>query len=281
LREFAKRLAALLLLTLLASPSYMAAQSFPDSEDGLRNFLTDSVSAAGKKSDLKRIAQSVVIPNYRDWFRKVFGEDEGERLSAAYRYDSSDDQKDMERRAGDLIELGRQEAGALTIRRISSVSEAEGNVRIQQILIASRIPFSMYEARTPRKAANVAPYSGLFLYVGDGFRWIRELTFTILKGVQPYRVRIGGAVQQAMLDHSVRPAYPAEAMAASQQGTVRLQIILNREGMVTKIDVVSGPSLLQDSAIQAVRQWRYRPTLLNGVPIEVVSTVDVVYELRR
>jgi TonB family protein len=93
------------------------------------------------------------------------------------------------------------------------------------------------------------------------------------------RIQIGGEVQQGKLVTSVPPVYPPLARQARIQGTVRLQIVVARDGTVQEVNVLSGHPLLVQAAIDAVRQWRYQPILLNGEPVEVLSTVDVVYTL--
>ena len=95
----------------------------------------------------------------------------------------------------------------------------------------------------------------------------------------PKRIRVGGAVQQAQLINQIRPVYPPLAKQARIQGTVRLTAIIAKDGSVVSLEVVSGHPLLQQAALQAVSQWKYRPTLLNNEPVEVVTTVDVVFTL--
>ena len=73
--------------------------------------------------------------------------------------------------------------------------------------------------------------------------------------------------------------YPPLAKQARIQGTVRLQAIIAKDGSVVQLEVISGHPLLQQSALQAVSQWKYRPTMLNNEPVEVVTTVDVVFTL--
>jgi len=94
-------------------------------------------------------------------------------------------------------------------------------------------------------------------------------------------IRVGGAAQQHNLVSQVRPVYPPEAKAARIQGTVQLQITVGKDGTVQNLNVISGPSELQQSAVEAVRHWVYKPTLLNGEPVEVVTTVDVNYTLSQ
>jgi protein TonB len=95
----------------------------------------------------------------------------------------------------------------------------------------------------------------------------------------PKRQRVGGQVQQANLIFSPKPIYPPLARQTRIQGTVRLQAIIAKDGTITQLEILSGPPLLQQSALDAVRQWRYKPTLLNGEPVEVITTIDVVFTL--
>jgi TonB family protein len=95
----------------------------------------------------------------------------------------------------------------------------------------------------------------------------------------PKRVRIGGNILQRQLERQVAPVYPEVARQARLQGTVRLTIVVGKDGSVMQIEVLSGHPLLAESAMEAVREWRYRPTRLNNEPVEVVSTVDVVFTL--
>jgi len=95
----------------------------------------------------------------------------------------------------------------------------------------------------------------------------------------PKRIRVGGSVQQASIINQIRPVYPPLAKQARIQGTVRLQAIIAKDGSVQHLEVISGHPLLQQAALQAVSQWKYRPTLLNNEPVEVVTTVDVIFTL--
>lgn len=95
----------------------------------------------------------------------------------------------------------------------------------------------------------------------------------------PERIRVGGNVQQANLIHQVMPVYPEIAKTAHIQGTVILHAIISKEGAVQELQYISGPPLLMRSAMDAVRQWRYRPTLLNGEPVQVDTTISVVFTL--
>ena len=95
----------------------------------------------------------------------------------------------------------------------------------------------------------------------------------------PKRIRVGGSVQRANLIRQVRPVYPPLARQARIQGTVKLTAIIAKDGTIQKLEVLGGHPLLIPSALAAVKQWRYRPTLLNGQPVEVVTQVDVNFTL--
>jgi protein TonB len=75
--------------------------------------------------------------------------------------------------------------------------------------------------------------------------------------------------------------YPPIAKAAQISGTVVLEATISTEGAIENLRVVSGPAMLQQSALNAVKQWRYRPYLLNNTPVEVETTVNVVFSLNQ
>jgi len=82
-----------------------------------------------------------------------------------------------------------------------------------------------------------------------------------------------------MLLQKTVPVYPAIAKAARVSGVVVLQATISKTGTIENLKVISGPPMLQGAATDAVRSWRYRPYLLNGDPVEVETTVNVVFTL--
>ncbi|HEX4543745.1 MAG TPA: energy transducer TonB, partial [Candidatus Acidoferrum sp.] len=95
------------------------------------------------------------------------------------------------------------------------------------------------------------------------------------------RIRVGGNVQSARIVNKVQPVYPAAARQARIQGVVRLHVIIAKDGSITQLEVISGHPLLQQAAVDAVRQWVYQPTLLQGRPVEVDTTIDVIFQLNQ
>jgi TonB family protein len=99
------------------------------------------------------------------------------------------------------------------------------------------------------------------------------------KPVKRDTIQIGGNVQESKLIRKVEPIYPELAKKARVQGKVTLQITVDQEGNVTDASVIKGHPLLDDAAINAVRQWKYSPTFLNGKPISVMAEVSVLFNL--
>lgn len=93
--------------------------------------------------------------------------------------------------------------------------------------------------------------------------------------------RVGGDVQSAKLIHQVKPIYPPLAKQTRTQGTVRLQAVIGRDGSIQNLVLASGHPLLVPAAMEAVRQWRYRPTTLNGETVEVLTQIDVNFTLSQ
>jgi protein TonB len=92
-------------------------------------------------------------------------------------------------------------------------------------------------------------------------------------------VRVSSAVAQANRVKMVQPQYPQGAKQAGIQGTVRMDVVIDKGGKVRNIAVLSGPDTLTETSVTAVSQWEYRPTLLNGEPVEIITEVVVNFTL--
>ena len=95
----------------------------------------------------------------------------------------------------------------------------------------------------------------------------------------PQRVPVTSTIEAAKLISRVQPVYPPFAIQARIQGNIVLHAIIGRDGQVSELEVLSGHPLLVNAAVEAVRQWRYRPTLLNGQAVEVETTITVSFVL--
>ncbi|HUI42740.1 MAG TPA: TonB family protein [Terriglobia bacterium] len=101
------------------------------------------------------------------------------------------------------------------------------------------------------------------------------------KPATPKRITIGGQVEAAKCIFEPQPEYPQIAKMARVQGTVRLAAVISEGGTIQELRVISGPPLLVNSAMEAVRRWRYQPTLLNGEPVQVDTEIDVNFTLQE
>jgi protein TonB len=93
------------------------------------------------------------------------------------------------------------------------------------------------------------------------------------------RIRKGGDVSAAKLIYQPKPEYPQLARMARIEGAVELEAVIGKDGTIEELKVLKGHPLLVNAALEAVRQWRYQPTLLNGEPIEVVTEIKVNFKL--
>jgi protein TonB len=94
------------------------------------------------------------------------------------------------------------------------------------------------------------------------------------------RVKIT-TIEPAMLLWRVEPTYPSIALQTRREGRVELRAIVSIDGTIQSLEVATGDPMFFQSALDAVRQWRYRPTILNGVPVEVETRITVIYTLKH
>jgi protein TonB len=94
-------------------------------------------------------------------------------------------------------------------------------------------------------------------------------------------MRVPTTVEEGLLIQKIMPIYPPIARAARIEGTVRLVATISKTGNIENLHVASGQPMLQQAALEAVSKWRYRPYLLDGQPVEVETTVDVIFMLGR
>jgi protein TonB len=95
----------------------------------------------------------------------------------------------------------------------------------------------------------------------------------------PDPVRVSSSVALAKLVHRVQPLYPKMALMARIQGSVNLEAVIDEQGNIANLRVVSGHPLLIQAAVDAVSEWRYEPTQLNGLPVAVITTVEVNFKI--
>jgi len=108
---------------------------------------------------------------------------------------------------------------------------------------------------------------------------ISSTPMAVPKVATPQRVRVSQGVSQGLLVKKTQPAYPPLARQARIQGTVVLQAEISKDGSIQNLRLISGHPMLAPAAIEAVKQWKYKPYLLNGEPVEVETQVQVNFTL--
>jgi protein TonB len=108
---------------------------------------------------------------------------------------------------------------------------------------------------------------------------ISNAPMAVPKVATPTRIRVSQGVTAGLVLHKVQPAYPPLARTARVQGSVVLAAVIGKDGTIQNLHVISGHPLLTQAALDAVRQWRYKPYILNGEPVEVDTQVTVNFTL--
>jgi protein TonB len=108
---------------------------------------------------------------------------------------------------------------------------------------------------------------------------VNSTTVAVPKIATPQRVRVSSGVQSGLLVRRVNPSYPPLARQARIQGVVLLQAQISKDGNIENLQLISGHPMLAPAAIEAVKQWKYKPYLLNGEPVEVETQVQVNFTL--
>ncbi len=260
------------------APPDTAQAAYPDTPEGLKMLFSD-IFAAMKADDLPRISSyltEMAIPNDSEWFEKTFGPTEASRLDAKYR--------ELEPHALDVLEKNFDSAftGGHTNVTVQ-VFRKGSDTRMSLVLAALQamiVPGEIFSASGGSSSDQNSISLGTFVYVDGGFRSLNPQVIQALSTAPVMRIHVGGNVAMAKLLNRVAPDYPAEARKARIEGTVMLHVILSVEGVPKEIIVVSGDPALVPAATDAVRQWRYQPTLLNSKPVEVDTTIQVVFQLR-
>lgn len=165
-------------------------------------------------------------------------------------------------------------------KRLLREFHGESEVQGREIVAPTRVPVLITMLRDREQAPdNVLIHmdqgSGMPNAANEIFRGHKPVAIVVAKGP----ILVSSGVMAGQIVEKTMPAYPSIAKAAGVQGTVILQAAISKNGTIENLRVMSGPALLQAAAVDAVKTWRYRPYLLNGEPVEVETTVNVVFTM--
>ncbi|MBS1840682.1 MAG: energy transducer TonB [Acidobacteria bacterium] len=264
--------------------------SYSDNTSGLKRLANDIMTAQKANDSAKAgaLLNSMVIPEADKWYPANFDNGATSRVLEKYRTN----EQSLPLQLANFF-LTAQSEGFKDVDVVRFEKNCDDNASEQTFntLDARLSSFPLYELRFIN-GSNQFKRLFAFAYIGGGFRFVLTPDFSqpppqkaapgeSEAGAALTRVRQGGAVTAASLINRVQPAYPQIARDEHLSGTVRLHAIIDKEGKIRELRVLTGRCSLARASIDAVRQWRYRPTLLEGTPVEVDTTIDVIFVLSR
>jgi TonB family protein len=249
-----------------SAPQVEALPIYSNTSDGLRQLLQDMRTAAKNRDSAKLSAliKETEIPNCETWFTATFGRENG--VSWADRYGNNLNRN--ERQLQDFMMEVALEDGEISAQKLDAAMMYDTLTVPLDLYLADWKKLNGPNSQTP-------DHIGYFMFVDGKFRWNSTVEFFRVQ-----KSNRGGVVGPKLIKR-VTPEYPAEAREKRIQGTVKLNVTIRKDGSVTVQNVVEGDQALAPAAIEAVRQWRYRPTILAGQPVDVQTTIDVVFALNE
>lgn len=277
-----------------------AAPDYPDSTSGLEHLAKDIIKAQRENDGARAEAllRSLILPTPRLWYETTFGPTIARSEGMLYASATPNLPATL---AGDFLNAQTQHFSHLEAHRYDKTCDDDAGELAFGILHARLEPIPLYELRF-MVAGNQFLRMYAFVYVDGAFRFILPpklegnvfaYTYdsTSKSSAAPGsssdpdpnapRLRIGGPVQAAKIVYRVEPTYPEKARRERLQGTVTLHALITKDGSIRKLYVLKGYCSLAEASVLAVKQWRYKPTLLNGEPVEVDTAIQVIYQLQR
>jgi TonB family protein len=275
-----------------ANQSQTSVPSYPETSQGLEKLMKDmmNLEKQNNQQELAVYLKSMTLPDADNWFKSVFGDSHGAALASA-------------------SERGRNEFGTIALKSLAAFLKQDlTEVRAVRFddscnrrATATEYPFLLLRQR-PEPLYDVRFLRGdtgtlltYFAYVDGAFRYIGSLKKANAgnssertqtqpsadQAAEPAEktIRLGGSVASAKLIHQEVPVYPQDAKGSGIHGTVLLHAIIANDGSIRVLELTEGVCALAGSALDAVKKWRYKPTLLNGNPVEVDTTITVVFTL--
>ncbi len=219
-------------------PQASSRGPYPNNPDGLRQLL-DNMLLVAKKDDrtqLQSMIRETEIPNYENWFTTTFGQEKGESWAEPYgRWLAKNEMEFQEL----MVRLAHMD-GEFVIEKAGAARKYD---LLNTPLNGYRADWKMLRAPQGEEVAHI----GDFFFIERRFRWDSTVEYF------PFQKAKTGSIVLAKLVKKVAPEYPAEAREKRIEGTVKLQIIVRKDGSVTVQNVVEGDPVLSPAAIEAVR----------------------------
>lgn len=247
------------------SPPAVSPVAYTNSSEGLRELL-NTVLVVAKKGDreqLQSVIRELEIPNYETWFIKNFGQEKGESWAEPYGRWLTKNESQFE----DLMMKLAHMDGEFIVEKTDTAKRYD--------LLNGPLDgyIGSWKAPATPKGKELVTLADFFFVEGK-FQWDSTVQYF------PFQPPSKHSFVPARVVKKVEAEYPAEARQSSIQGTVKIQVIIQKDGSVTVQNVLEGDPILFPAAIEAVKQWRYEPTLFDGKPVDVQTTIEVNFTLR-
>lgn len=269
-------IAGLLLILIqisLAANAQSNIEPIPDSKDALKQTIQHILKASKQREQdqVAALVKDLIIQDPGSFFGQMFEETKAEKLATQY----SQNSKTLESYLLNVFtKFGMEKKTSVRVKQLTK--EKDGKPKSGRAYLFANMDNTkaLYtvELKGSRKTGKWT--MGYFVRSNGGFHFAGGLSDFV------FPVRVSSRVQEHKKMHVVPVAYPEAARQARIVGTVRLEVLISSEGFVQRVKAASGPAELHNAAIEAVRQWLYAPTLLQGQPIPVITLVDVTFKLR-
>jgi periplasmic protein TonB len=174
-------------------------------------------------------------------------------------------------------------AASRQVQQTQVKSELEVPVKIPQkvAMVRESMPNSEAGAAPPSTSGVVGGVAGGVEggTIGGVMGGVLNSVGNAVPKLAPNRIKVSSGVTQGLITKQVKPEYPPVARRSRIEGTVVLAAVVGKDGKVKDVRVMSGPPMLAQAAERAVRQWQYKPYLLNGQPVEIDTTINVNFKL--
>jgi TonB family protein len=275
-------------------PATAPPASYPEKGGGLEKEVRDLQKArkAGDKISADAILRSFVLPDPERWFRRTFGEDVGQQMAGQYIPVSHVLVQQLQ---GIMNHLEDMKFNDVEVRKFDKPCDDHADDYVYPLLLARTEQLPLYEATF--RNGNSYQVMNSFVFVDGAFRYIGRVNIPDSLLFDEMRskasdapaaasnakksVKLGGNIAAGRLLKRVPPVYPEDARRNYIQGTVRLLAVIQEDGSIGELRVAKGVCSLSKAAMDAIKQWKYQPFVVNGQNVRIYTTIETSFTLNR
>jgi TonB family protein len=272
-----------------ASSTQGLAPAYSNTSDGLQSLIGDILRATKAKDFAKEteLIRSLLLPEDSTWFIDEYGPGFGASLAKAYRRELPGLEQEIKEIYEANMQAGRMNPKILRYGDPESVNAPIDHflncmnqvVPIYQTSFLGDQPmFQMTLKQGGGGKVTAGDLNGYFVYANGGFRYIPSEILMKLPNERPVRIHLGMNVMQSKITRMVYARYPPEAYTKRIGGKVIVRVDLDRDGKIQEAKVVDGNPILSQALLEAVKQWQFEPTRLDGDLVEVEVDVEMIFE---